>query len=147
MGISFGKPPSMPQYFTSEAFHIDLFVGFLVTILTAFASDRLGTYMYRKGYAKPFFVLGHRLHHSRIAALIPICYLIFAYFMITGNIQLIRDLLWYRIALIPLFIGLCFAVDFFGDKEKVISTGVLRHEWIYVVIPVYIFAFVVNVFV
>jgi hypothetical protein len=122
-------------------------MGMLAAIGAAFALDKLGNFMYRKGYAKPFFVLGRRVHHVWIYALVPFCYLVVSYFMITGNIQLIWNLIWYRLAFILPVVGLCVAVDFIGDSWKASSTGLLRHEWVYALIPAYIFTFVVNVFV
>jgi hypothetical protein len=122
-------------------------MGLLATIGAALALDKLGNFMFRKGYAKPFFVLGRRVHHVWIYALVPFCYMVVSYFMITGNIQLIWNLIWYRLALILPVVGFCVAVDFIGDSWKASSTGILRHEWVYALIPAYIFTFVVNVFV
>jgi hypothetical protein len=119
----------------------------LVAIGTAFALDKLGNFMFKRGYAKPFFVLGRRVHHVWVYALVPFCYLVVSYFMITGNIQLIWNQIWYRLALILPVVVLCVAVDFIGDSWKASSTGFLRHEWVYALIPAYIFTFVVNVFV
>lgn len=146
MGIQFGDP-SVPRYVTSATFHFGLMMGMLVAITTALALDKLGNFMFRRGYAKPFFVLGRRVHHMWISTLVPFCYLAVSYFIISGNIQLIRNLLWYRLALILPVVGFCLAVDFIGDRWKASPIGVLRHEWVYALIPAYIFTFVVNVFV
>lgn len=146
MGIQFGDP-SVPRYVTSTTFHFGLLLGLFAAIGAAFAVDKLGDFMFRKGYAKPFFVLGRRVHHVWISALLPFCYLAFSYFIITGNIHPILDLFWYRLALILPVVGFCLAVDFIGDSRKESSTGMLRHEWIYALIPAYILTFVVNVFI
>ncbi len=119
----------------------------IAAIAAALALDKLGSFMFRRGYAKPFFVFGRRVHHMWISVLLPFCYTIFVYFMITGNIHPIWDLFWYRLALILPVVGFCLAVDFISDSRKASSTGIFRHEWIYALIPAYIFAFVVNVFV
>ncbi len=146
MGIQFGDP-SVPKYVSSATFHAGLMMGMIVAITAAFALDKLGNFMFRRGYAKPFFVLGRRVHHVWIYALVPFCYLAVSYLMISGSIQLIPNLMWYRMALILPLVGFCLAVDFIGDSWKERSTGMLRHEWVYALIPAYIFAFVVNVFV
>jgi hypothetical protein len=146
MGIQFGDP-SVSRYVTSTTFHIGIAMGLVVAITTALAIDKLGSSMFRRGYAKPFFVLGRRVHHLWISILLPFCYLAFSYFIITGYVHPIWNLFWYRLALILPVVGLCFAVDFIGDSRKASSTGIFRHEWIYALIPAYIFAFVVNVFV
>ena len=146
MGIQFGDP-SVPRYVTSATFHFGLLMGMLAALCASLALDKLGNFMFRRGYAKPFFVFGRRMHHVWIYALVPFCYLVVSYFMITGNVQLIWNLIWYRLALILPVVGFCVAVDFIGDSWKASSTGILRHEWVYALIPAYIFMFVVNVFV
>jgi hypothetical protein len=146
MGIQFGDP-SVPRYVTSATFHIGLMLGLFATVGTAFLVDKLGNFMFRRGYAKPFYVLGRRMHHVWIYILLPSCYLVFSYFLITGNIHPIWNMLWYRLALLLPVAGCCLAVDFIGDSRKASSTGLLRHEWIYTLIPAYILAFVVNVFI
>lgn len=119
----------------------------LAAIATALVVDKLGSFMFRRGYAKPFFVLGRRVHHAWISVLLPFCYVAFSYFIITGNIHPIWNLFWYRLALILPVVGLCLTVDFICDGRKASSTGIFRHEWVYALIPAYIFTFVVNVFV
>ena len=146
MGIQFGDP-SVPKYVSSATFHLGLLMGMVVALAAAFALDKLGNFMFRRGYAKPFFVLGRRVHHVWIYALVPFCYLAISYFIIGGSIQLIGNLIWNRVALILPVVVFCLAVDFIGDSWKASSTGILRHEWVYALIPAYIFAFVVNVFV
>jgi len=78
---------------------------------------------------------------------VPSCYLIVSYFMVSGAVQLIDTQVWYRLGLILPVVAICLAVDFIGDARKAASTGLLRHEWVYALIPAYIFAFVVNVFI
>ena len=132
---------------TSTAFHIGAVIGLIAVVATALTIDKLGSFMFRRGYANPFFVLGRRVHHVWVSVLLPFCYIVFIYFMITGYIHPIWDLFWYRLALILPVVGFCLAVDFICDSRKIGSTGVLRHEWVYVLIPAYIFTFVVNVLV
>ncbi|MGP8057115.1 MAG: hypothetical protein ACLP9K_05905 [Nitrososphaerales archaeon] len=146
MGIQFGNP-SISRYVTSTAFHIGAVIGLIAVVATALTIDKLGSFMFRRGYANPFFVLGRRVHHVWVSVLLPFCYIVFIYFMITGYIHPIWDLFWYRLALILPVVGFCLAVDFICDSRKIGSTGVLRHEWVYVLIPAYIFTFVVNVLV
>ena len=132
---------------TSTAFHIGAVIGLIAVVATALTIDKLGSFMFRRGYANPFFVLGRRVHHVWVSVLLPFCYIVFIYFMITGYIHPIWDLFWYRLALVLPVVGFCLAVDFICDSRKIGSTGVLRHEWVYVLIPAYIFTFVVNVLV
>ncbi len=146
MGIQFGDPP-VPKYVSSTAFHFGLLVGMVVVVATTFAVDKLGNFMFRRGYAKPFYVLGRRLHHVWVYLFVPACYLAFCSLIVLGRIQLIHGMTWYRVGLVFPVLGVCLAIDFLGDKRKSSSTGLWRHEWVYALIPAYIFAFVVNVFV
>ena len=146
MAIQF-TGPSVPPYVTSAAFRVGLVVGLLAAIATAMLLDKLGSFMFVRGYAKPFFVIGKRVHHLWISVLLPFCYLAFSYFIITGYVHPIWSLFWCRLVLILPIVGFCLAVDFIGDSRRSSSTGILRHEWVYALIPAYIFTFVVNVFV
>ena len=145
MGIQPGSP-SVIQLTTSAAFDVGIVLGFFVAIVAAFAFDKLGNFMFRRGYAKPFYVFGRRMHHIWVYVLVPLGYLVLAYLVISGEAQLIRHLLWDRVALVMPVVGFCVAVDFIGDSwKKGGSTGILRHEWVYALIPAYIFTFVVSV--
>jgi len=87
------------------------------------------------------------MHHVWIYALVPLIYLAVSYLIISGSMQLIKSEMWYRLALILPVVCICLTVDFLGDARKASSTGLLRHEWIYALIPVYVLTFVVNVFI
>jgi ABC-type dipeptide/oligopeptide/nickel transport system permease component len=146
MGIQF-RDPSVPWYASNATFHYGLVLGLFAAIGATFAVDKLGNFMYRRGYAKPFFVFGKRLHHVWIYALVPFCYVVFSYLVITGYIHPIWNFFWYRLALLLPVVGLCLTVDFIGDSWKESSTGIIRHEWVYALIPAYILAFVVNLYI
>ena len=146
MGIQFGDP-SVPKYVSSATFHLGLIAGLIVVVSTVFVLDKLGNYMYGRGYAKPFFVFGKRLHHVWIYAMVPLGYLAVTYFVVDGSVQLIKSEMWYRLGLVMPVLAVCLAIDFIGDSRKVSSTGLFRHEWVYALIPVYIFSYVVTVFI
>ena len=146
MGIQLGDPP-VPKYVGTAQFDIGLVLGLIAVIAAVFAVDKLGNFMFRRGYAKPFFVLGKRLHHVWVYVLVPSCYLTICYFMFRGDVQVILGQFWYRIGFFVPLVAACLAIDFLGDKGKTSSTGLIRHEWVYALIPVYVFTFLVNVFV
>ena len=121
-------------------------MGLLVAVVAVFVVDKLGNFMFKRGYAKPFFVFGKRMHHMWIYVLVPLGYLAISFLVMSGDVQLIRHLLWYRMALFIPIVALCLAVDFVGDAlKRGASTGILRHEWVYALIPAYVFTFVVSV--
>ena len=146
MGIQFGDPP-VPKYVGTAQFDIGIVLGLITVIAAVFAVDKLGNFMFRRGYAKPFFILGRRLHHVWVYALVPSCYLAICSLMFRGYVQVILGQFWYRIGFFVPLVAACLAIDFLGDKGKSSSIGLVRHEWVYALIPVYVFAFVINVFV
>jgi hypothetical protein len=145
MGIKFGDPP-VPKYVSSVAFHYGLAVGMVAVVAGVFLVDKLANFMYSRGYAKPFYIHGKRLHHVWLYAVVPAAYLAICSFMFQGSVQLVPGLQWYQLGMLLPLVGLCLAVDFLGDKRKACSTGLFRHEWVYALIPAYLLAFVVNVF-
>ena len=114
-----------------------------ITILV----DLLGTAMFRRGFAKPFYLRGRRIHHNCIYLIIPACYVMLAGLFLLGYVQLIHDLFWFRLGYVGLLTGACVAFDFIGDRywPEIRKNAILHHEWIYSVIPLYIFTNVVNV--
>ncbi len=146
MGFEFGDP-SIPRYVSGTAFHIELTIGAVVALAATVAIDKVANFMFRRGYAKPFYVLGKRVHHVWIYGLVPACYLALSYLMLVGDVQLIRSLIWFRLSVLVALIGLCMSVDFVGDTWRKRSGGLIRHEWVYALIPAYIFTFLFVVFI
>jgi hypothetical protein len=70
MGISF-DPPQPPVFHDPSAFYIGMIIGLAVEIVATILADKLGTYLFHKGYAKPFYIKGRRIHHVWIYPLIP----------------------------------------------------------------------------
>jgi hypothetical protein len=147
MGIQFGDA-STPAYVATKIFHVGVVVGFLAVIAGCIVVDKIANSMYDKGYAKPFFFRGHRIHHFWIYVIAPVCYLVIAALALTGHVQLMLNMIWYRLALLLPVIAGCVAVDFLGDGLRTGSKKVIiGHEWIYVLIPLYIVSCVFNVYV
>lgn len=147
MGIRFGDA-STPAYVTTAIFHVGVVVGFLVVIAACIVIDRIANMMYWKGYARPFFFRGHRIHHSWIYLIIPFCYVIIAVLVLTGHVQLIGNMVWYRVGLLVPIVAVCITIDFLGDGLRTgLKKAIVGHEWIYVLIPLYVLLYVVNVYV
>lgn len=147
MGIRFGDA-STPAYVTTNIFHVGVVAGFLVVIAACIMIDKIANMMYRKGYARPFFYGGHRIHHFWIYLIIPVCYVIMAVLLLTGHVQLIGNMVWYRVGLLVPIVAVCVAIDFLGDGLRTgLKKTIEGHEWIYVLIPLYIVLYVVNVYV
>lgn len=147
MGIRFGDA-STPAYVATNIFHVGVVAAFLVVIAACIMIDKIANMMYRKGYARPFFYRGHRIHHFWIYLIIPAGYVILAGLLLTGHVQLIGNMVWYRVGLLVPIVAVCVAIDFLGDGLRTgLKRTIVGHEWIYVLIPLYIVSYVVNIYV
>lgn len=147
MGIRFGDP-SAPAYVGTWIFHAGIVAGLLVVFAACVVTDKVGNAMYRKGYARPFYFRGHRIHHSWIYAIVPVCYVIMAVLVLTGRVQLVQNMVWFRLASLAPVVAACVAVDFLGDGLWLSRLKVIKsHEWIYTLIPLYLVSYVLNVYV
>ena len=118
-------------------------VGFVVVFLTSTFLNRFGDAMFRRGIARPFYILGRRLHHRQFLLLgLPILYASLAFLVLTRVVHVIWALLWTGLAG-TLTIGVaCLAFDLALDytSTKGISRGILHHELIYLLIPMFAFS-------
>lgn len=146
MGISFSDP-SPPHFHDPLAFHIGMIIGLGVVIITTFFADKLGNYLFHKGYAKPFYIKGHRIHHVWIYLLVPGFYIFFSILILLGYVEMIWNDMYLRVVSVFLVAGICLAIDFIGDKfwPKIRRDVFLHHEWVYTAIGLYVVTFVVNV--
>lgn len=117
-------------------------VGFFLTIAIASAIDRFGDAMFKRGVARPFFVGRHRLHHrSFLFVAVPAGYVAVAALILTGYVQIVWSLFWTGIAGTFLVAIDCLIFDLTIDyASKSRGWGLLRHELIYTVIPLYAFS-------
>ena len=117
-----------------------------VLALTCFA-DVLGTAMYRRGYAKPFYLHGRRIHHSCLYAIVPISYAIVGVLFMLGIVQVQWNAFWDKLAVAGLIASFAMATDFIGDRywPSIRRNAVLHHEWIYTLVPAYVFTYMIHV--
>jgi len=146
MTIDF-KPPWPPVFHDPLAFYFGMLAGFLIVLLTTIFADRLGTFLFHRGYAKPFYIKGHRIHHVWINLIIPLSYILFCVFLLLGYVLPIWDGMYLRLASIFAIAGVCMFIDFMGDKlwPTIRKNVILHHEWVYTLILLYIILFVVEV--
>lgn len=144
--LSFGVPEP-PRIHDPIVFTGMLLLGLTCLLGIAFAVDKLGTAMYRRGFAKPFYLKGHRIHHSCIYYIVPLCYGAICALYFLGYIHFIRNDFLLHVGYSALVCGGCIAVDLIGDKywPKIRKNVILHHEWIYAMIPAYIFTFIVYI--
>ena len=65
MSLRFGVP-SPPRIHHPEFFFAAIAISLAALLLTTFIVDKLGTAMFKRGFAKPFYIKGHRIHHDCI---------------------------------------------------------------------------------
>lgn len=127
---------------TGQELELRLAAGFIVVILSTVLLNKAGDLLYRRGIAKPFYLLGYRLHHRNfLLALVPAAYVAVAALIYLHYIRV----LWYSFwpsAEITLFLaGACLVIDLVFDalssQEK--RRALLHHEWVYFVVPAYVF--------
>ncbi len=141
------QPPGPPRALLHDPvmFTLGVIAGLLFVLGVTVVVDKLGTAMYHRGFAKPFYIRGRRIHHSCIYAIAPISYGILSTLFFFGYIGFTD--IWLRVAYTGVVCAACVAVDFLGDKfwPEIRKNVIIHHEWVYAIIPAYIFTFVIVV--
>lgn len=119
-----------------------LLAGFIVIVSATLLLDKLGDYLYHKGIAKPFYLLGHRLHHRNfLLAIVPASYAVIAAMIYLHYARVLWSAFWPSAEITLLLAGACLTIDLtldaFSTKEK--RRALLHHEWVYLVVPAYAF--------
>jgi len=140
-------PPWPPVFRDPVEFYIGIIVGFVIVVLATILADKLGTRLFQRGYAKPFYLRGHRIHHVWIYAIIPPAYVMFASLLLLGYVLPIWSDMYLRFTLIFLVAAVCMSIDFIADRRwpKIRKNVILHHELVYTAIFLYVIQFVVQV--
>lgn len=146
MSLKFGVP-SPPRIHHPEIFFLGVAISLTALLLATFIVDKLGTAMFKRGFAKPFYLKGHRVHHSCIYLIVPMGFGVFLGLYLLGYVQILWGSLYSNIAYVLLILAITMAVDFLGDRywPKIRKNVILHHEWIYTLVPVYILTYMVIV--
>jgi hypothetical protein len=131
---------------TGQELELRLLAGFIVVLSSTLLLDKVGDYLYHMGIAKPFYLLGHRLHHrSFLLALAPASYLAVGTLIFLHYVRVVWSSFWPTVEVTLFLAGICltldFALDALSTKEK--RRALLHHEWVYLVVPAYVFTHVV----
>jgi hypothetical protein len=142
--IKFGSPFPPPSLAISNpvVFMADMLIGFAFLLGITVVIDKLGTAMFQRGFAKPFYIKGHRIHHSVIYMVVTVAYGMFSVFYFFGYIRIIWNVAWDQFAIVTLMVAACMVIDAIGDKfwPEIRKNVILHHEWVYSIIPAYILA-------
>lgn len=146
MSLKFGVPEP-PKIHDPQLFALGILAGLAILMFSTLVVDKLGTAMFKRGFAKPFYVKGYRIHHSCIYFIVPSLYGLFLGLYFLGYIQPIWYLLWFKIAYTGVLVAATLAIDFIGDKywPKIRKDVWWHHEWVYTILPAYILTFVFNI--
>lgn len=133
---------------TSLSVDVGLLAGFAVVMSVIVILNKAGDVLYRKGIAKPFYVLGHRLHHKRIlTSIVPASYGAVALLVYLHYMRILWYSFWTGTEVAVLLSGVCLTIDMAFDalssREK--RMALLHHEWIYLLVPAYVFTHLVAI--
>lgn len=124
-----------------------LVAGFLVVLASTFTLDKVGDFLYHKGIAKPFYLLGHRLHHRTILlSLVPATYVLVASLIYLHYVRVLWSEFWPSVEFTLLLAGICLTFDFTVDALSTVDKrrALLHHEWVYVIVPAYVFTHIIT---
>jgi hypothetical protein len=142
--INTPHPPSLAVT-NPFVFTLEMLAGFFLVLGVTILVDKLGTVMFHRGFAKPFYIKGHRIHHSVIYSIVPIAYGVFSVFYYFGYVRLtwIWPGIGDKLVGLALLVALCITIDAIGDKfwPEIRKNVILHHEWIYSIIPAYLFTY------
>ncbi|MHB2036409.1 MAG: hypothetical protein ACYCPW_06660 [Nitrososphaerales archaeon] len=146
MSIKFGVPSPIRIHHPT-LFFAGIIISLSAILFSTVIVDKIGTAMFTRGFAKPFYIKGHRIHHSCIYLIAPTGYAAFLGLYLLGYIQILWGSLYDNLAYIIIILAITMSVDFLGDKfwPKIRRNVILHHEWIYTLVPAYILAYMVVV--
>lgn len=134
----------------TQLFFIGAFVGFFLILGACVLVDRVGTYLFSRGFAKPFYFFGRRIHHAQcIYVLVPVFYVLLLALDLLGIVRFIWAQFWVRLGWTAVVVLASMVVDILGDRywQRLAMQKRFRHEWVYFSIPAYVFLNVVKILV
>ena len=131
---------------TGQELQLRLIAGFIVVVSATLILDKVGDYLYHRGIVKPFYLLGHRLHHRGfLLAIVPAAYVVVGGLVYLHFFRVLWSSFWPSVEITLFLATACLAIDFTFDAlssaEK--RRALLHHEWVYLVVPAYAFTHLV----
>jgi len=125
-----------------QELQLRLVAGFIVVVCSTAFLNKVGDLLYHKGIAKPFYLLGHRLHHRNfLLALVPAVYVMVAAMLYLHYMRILWYSFWPSVEITLFLVGICLTIDLTLDALSSVEKrrALLHHEWVYVVVPAYAF--------
>jgi hypothetical protein len=146
LGIGIGAPQP-PRIGNPTLYLAWIIIGLAAVLVSTWFVDEVGTLAYSKGFSKPFYILGRRIHHSCIYLIVPSVYAVLLVLFFLGYVHIVRASLWTNITYAAMITSLAMGVDFLGDRywPRIRKNAILHHEWIYTVLPAYVFTYVIHI--
>ena len=126
----------------TQELQLRLLAGFVVVVASTAILNKAGDLLYHKGIAKPFYLLGHRLHHRNVLlALVPAVYAVVATMLYLHYMRIIWYSFWPSLEITLFLVGVCLTIDLTLDALSTVEKrrALLHHEWVYVLVPAYAF--------
>lgn len=145
MSLTFPMPH--PLRITNPAlFFSEYILGLVFVLALTLFADLAGTAMFRRGFAKPFYILGHRIHHNCIYTIVPVSYSVLSVLFLLGYVKIQWATFYDNLAIAGIIAILAMVTDFLWDRyvPHLRINGVIHHEWIYTLVPAYMFTYVVH---
>jgi hypothetical protein len=130
----------------SQQLELRLVAGFVVILSSTAILNKVGDLLYHRGIAKPFYLLGHRLHHrSFLLALVPTSYIAVATLIYEHYMRVLWYSFWPSVEITLFLAAICLTFDLVLDAFSRAETrrALLHHEWVYVIVPAYVFTHLV----
>jgi hypothetical protein len=129
-------------------FQLRLAAGFIIVVSATAILNKVGDLLYHKGIAKPFYLMGYRLHHRNfLLALVPATYLAVASLLYLHYMRIMWYSFWSSVEITLVLAAACLTIDLTLDAISSVDAkrALLHHEWVYVVVPAYVFTHLVAI--
>jgi hypothetical protein len=133
---------------TGQDLELRLLLGFIAILSATAFLDKAGDLLYHKGIVKPFYLLGHRLHHRGfLLAIVPASYAVVGTLIYLHYARVMWYAFWPSVEITFILAGVCLTFDIVLDalstREK--RMALLHHEWVYILVPAYVFTHIVAI--
>jgi hypothetical protein len=132
----------------SESLGMGIFIGYTFILFIALILNKFGDMMFRKGFAKPFYLRGHRIHHRDVLLLVlPVTYTVIVSLIVMGIVSVVWDHFWNGIATVSILALVCLFVDILFDRcsSQIKRIITVPHEVVYLTLPFYVFTHIVVI--
>jgi uncharacterized membrane protein YedE/YeeE len=126
----------------SDNLAVGIFIGYTLILSVALLLNKFGDLMFKKGFAKPFYIRGYRIHHRDILLFVlPLVYTVIVFLILVGAVVVVWNYFWDGIETISILAVVCLMVDLLFDKysTKIKKVLAIPHEILYLSLPLYAF--------